>query len=112
MKKNSNIHPSDDLLTQYAINGNDIDIKKHIETCSVCSDFIKDIKEIEETLRTMPDEDVPKKLKDSILKSAKTNYFSSLYQHSFTNWYKNPFILCIGIMLFAIFLYVFFVFVL
>lgn len=107
-------HPHDNLLTAYALNGGARNIEDHIKSCPSCSRYVKEMRTIKKVLQSLPDEDVPERLRGTILKSIKNKNrnLGPLFDFEWTNWYKNPFIVVIGLVCAVIFLYIFFVFVL
>ena len=107
-------HPTDDMLTTYAVEKTGDDIAIHIESCPSCSRYVKEMRLITESLETLPDEKVPDKMRGTILKTIKNNnnVSGSWLNFIWTNWFKNPFIIGIGIIWTIIFIYIFLVFVL
>ena len=107
-------HPNDDVLTTYAIDSKEDDISTHIQSCPSCSRYIKEIRTIKDSLQALPDEEVPQKLHGAILKTIKdkNNTTRSWLNFIWTNWFRNPFIIGIGIVWAIIFIYIFLVFVL
>ncbi len=107
-------HPTDEILTTYAVEENENDISTHIESCPSCSRYVKEMRIIKDSLETLPDEKTPDKLRGSIQKAIKdkNNNARSGLNFIWTNWFKNPFIIGIGIVWAIIFIYIFLVFVL
>ncbi len=107
-------HPSDEVLAEFALEHKDHAVEKHVQNCPCCSRYVKEIVAIRETLESFPDEEVPEAIRDSILQGIrkKNSILPSFLQFSWTNWYRNPFIIGIGIAWIILFLYMFIVFVL
>jgi hypothetical protein len=107
-------HPNDDMLTTYAIDSKEGDISTHIQSCPSCSRYVKEIRAIKDSLQVLPDEEAPEKLRGTILKTinSKHSILNSWLNFAWTNWFRNPFIIGIGIIWVIIFLYIFIVFVL
>lgn len=114
MNQLNNEHPHDDRLIAYAMNGDYGDIKNHVDSCPSCSRYVKELRTIKIALQSLPDEEVPEKLRKAILRTIKnkSHYLSQWFEFNCATWYKNPFILGIGIICVIIFLYIFFVFLL
>jgi hypothetical protein len=102
------------MLTTYAVEKTDDDISSHIASCPSCSRYVKEMRIIRESLETLPDEKAPDKLHGDILKTIKdkNSLSDSWLNFIWTNWFKNPFIIGIGIVWAIIFIYIFLVFVL
>ena len=107
-------HLSEDALIEYALHGRDEVHTEHIESCPSCSRYVKEIRAIKRTLQSLPDEDIPEKIRKAILTSVKGKdlYLDEWSQFEVTTWYKNPLVVGLGIIGTVIFLYIFFVFIL
>lgn len=107
-------HPDDKVLTAYALYSENMDIKEHIESCPSCSRHIKEVHILKTVLQSLPEEDVPEKLRGAIIKSVKNKNkpLTQLFEFNIATWYKNPLVIGIGIILAVLFFYIFFVFIL
>ncbi len=109
-----NEHPSEDTLVSYAVQDVDTGIEEHIAACSSCSEYIEDIRDIKRGIEGLPEVDVPEAVRKAILKNIRSRSFlpGTWFHFDILTWYKNPFLLGIGAVLFILFLYIFFVFLL
>jgi len=107
-------HPREDELIAYAVNGVESVHKEHITSCPSCSRYVKEIRTIKTTLQSLPDKEIPEKIRKAILTSIKSKnlYANNWFHFDVTTWCKNPLIVGLGIIGAVIFLYIFFVFVL
>lgn len=106
-------HPTDEKLTEYALNNSDEYIKIHILSCPSCSRHIKEIRSVKTILQTIPDEEVPEKLQKVLKKTTNSTYsITSWFEFTLINWYKNPLIIGLGIIGAVVFFFLFFVFIL
>ena len=107
-------HPSEDALITYALHGKGEVRNEHIESCPSCSRYVKEIRAIKKTIQSLPDEDVPEKIRKAILTSIKGKnlYLDEWSNFEVTTWYKNPLVVGLGTIGAIVFLYIFFVFVL
>lgn len=101
-------HPTDEQLTEYALMNNDNNIKAHILSCPSCSRHIKEIRSVTTIIQSLPDEEIPDNVQHNLKKSIqKTADFSSWFEFSVLRWYKNPFIIGLGITGIIVFLYIY-----
>ena len=101
-------HPKEVQLTEYALFNKDKGIEAHILSCPSCSRHIKEIQSVKKIIQSLPDEEIPDKIKHNIIKSIKnTHNISSWFEFSIVRWYKNPFIIGLGITVFIVFLYIY-----
>lgn len=107
-------HPTDDVLIGYALENSVGGISTHVESCPSCSRYVKEMRLIKDSLETLPDEKTPDALRGIILKTIKNknNSARSWLNFIWTNWFRNPFVIGIGIIWAIIFIYIFLVFVL
>ena len=92
-------HPNDEELMEFALMGEETDLNEHIDTCPSCSRYVKEIETLQKVLTDLPEENVPSQLRSSIMKNlkGKRGIIGDWYKFDIATWYKNPFILGIGI---------------
>ncbi len=114
MNQLQDTHPGEDDLIAYAVNGEEGVHKEHIESCPACARYVKEIRTIKTTIQSLPDKEVPEKIRKAILSSIKhRSLFGNQWFHfEISTWYKNPIVVGLGVVGIVIFLYIFFVFVL
>ena len=107
-------HPVDTVLLEHALYNEHTDIKEHIESCPSCSRQVKEARILNQVLQSIPEEDVPEKLRGAIIKSIKNKHkpLTQSFEYNIETWYRNPLIIGIGIILAVLFFYIFFVFIL
>ncbi len=106
-------HPTDESLTAYALGEGNGDIEAHVSSCPSCSRQVKEIREIGNALASLPDEEVPRNVRDKVMGAARAKRWGmEWFSLSCTKLLRSPLVLVIGIILAAIFLYIYFVFVL
>jgi len=107
-------HPGEDELIAYAVNGEEGVHKEHIASCPSCARYVKEIRTIKTTIQSLPDEEVPEKIRKAILTAIKNRipFVNQWFTFEVSTWYRNPLIVGLGIIGIVIFLYIFFIFVL
>lgn len=113
MNQMNDDHPDGNVLTAYALYGENMEIKGHVESCPSCSRHIKEVRILKTVLQSLPEEDVPEKLRGAIIKSVKNKNKPLIqsFEFNIATWYKNPLIIGISIILAVLFFYIFFVFI-
>lgn len=107
MKDTITCHPSEDVLTDCALDKVDIKVESHLAQCAQCREFIEDVRTISNEIVNLNDEEIPFQLHDKIM--AITRKRNNLNVISFIqNWYKKPFFYGILTALFAIIVYAIF----
>ena len=107
-------HPNNEVLTAYALYSENTDIKEHVDSCPSCSRHIKEVLILKTVLQSLPEEDVPEKLRGAIIKAGKNKnrLLPQSFEFNIATWYKNPLVIGLGIILTVLFFYIFFTFVL
>jgi len=110
MTQEKKTHPSEESLIAYSIDSVDQNIALHAKSCPECSDNILQMKKVFRTLKEIPDEDVPERLHQKILnviKKEKRSHTISFNSLNLIEWYKNPVIIALVIILMGIFVFLF-----
>jgi hypothetical protein len=105
-------HPADEVLTEFALTGENEGVEDHCQECPSCSRYVREIRDVRDALVSLPDEDVPPSLREKVLKSASRSKGVPWFAFSTLHLFRNPFAVGIGVVLLIIFFYIFFVFVL
>lgn len=107
-------HPTDETLTGFALEGGDGEVLRHVEACPSCSRFVKEMGEIKISIESLPDEEVPDRLRRSIRRRAckRKKWMQTLLSFSALHLLKSPIAVGTGLIVAVILLYMYFVFVL
>jgi hypothetical protein len=98
-------------LIESVLQGKESDIRNTIMKSPENEGLVRDIEEIKKGLLAIEDEEPPF-LGDMMLKKQKSSFFNDWLSILPTNWYFNPFVLCMALVAFLWFLYIFIVFLL
>jgi hypothetical protein len=103
-------HPSEERLVAYALGESNGTIEEHVRQCRVCAEYVKDVQAVRGDLSAVADEDVPSYLRERILAYPKRRSFLGLVPFWMRpgEWYRNPVVVGLGVVLAAAFLYLFF----
>ena len=109
MKEIKRDHPTEDLLTEHALNGGLSAIGEHLKNCRECSDFVDQVKLLRNAFQEIEEERVPIRIRERIFKAASTGRKKSgVFLHLIG--YNNRFPFLIGILTIFIVLLFYFLF--
>ena len=106
-------HPADEELMRFAVGEDGPDLSEHTAACPACARFVKEIEMVRSDLEGLPDEEVSAGLRSRILNRCRmpdTPMLEHLGQPG--SWWRNPLLIALGVGVFAVFFYIFFVFLL
>jgi hypothetical protein len=98
-------------LIDSVLQGKTDDVKRHVQQFPESAGLVRDIEDLKQGLRAIDDEEPPLH-GEVFLKKQKASPFPRLLSLLPTDWYLNPFILCLGLVAIVWFLYVLFAFLL
>jgi hypothetical protein len=98
-------HPSHENLTGFAMGEPAAPtIADHIRSCEACTEFVKEIRLVSDSIAALPEEAVPDHLRDSVL-SLRHGRHSRNADRSPYEWIKSRFLLYVGLAAAMVFLY-------
>lgn len=100
-------HPSEEILTDCALDVVDSEVEHHLSECQQCKEFIEDVRMISNDIASLGEQDVPQHLHEKILSICRNKMHKNLLTF-IQSWYKNPFFYGILTILFSVFMYVVF----
>lgn len=106
------LHPTPDELTLYALDNEGVGVAEHVQTCPSCARFVKEVRMARAAVAGTADPQVPPDLERRILAHREVPRKAATGSGRWTEWYRNPFVIGLGLALAVIFFYIFFVFVL
>jgi hypothetical protein len=96
-------------LIESVLRGKAGDVQRHVRQFPESAGLARDIEELKKGLLSIDDEEPPFHGED-IVKKKKSSFLFELLSFLPTEWYLNPFVLCLGLVVFLWFLYIFIVF--
>ena len=106
------LHPTADELSLYALDNEGAGVEEHLRNCPACARFVKEMRLARAAVAGTPEADVPAELERRILAHREVPRKAIALPNRWTEWYRNPFVIGLGLVLTIIFFYIFFVFVL
>jgi len=106
------LHPTEDELSLYALDNEGAGVEEHVRTCPACARFVKEMRLAHAAVAGTPEPEVPAELERRILAHREVPRKVTVPSVRWTEWYRNPFVIGLGLVLTVIFFYIFFVFVL
>lgn len=103
--------PDEDVLIETVLEGNVQDILPHLEQCQSCAQFVQDIQAVKQELESIEDEDPPPLRMEQFSSKRSRHAHVSWLENLATDWYKNPIVLCFGLVVFVICMYILITFV-
>ncbi|MDD5674634.1 MAG: hypothetical protein PHC61_10750 [Chitinivibrionales bacterium] len=112
MSYNADEHPSEDALIQATTEDACApEVFAHCRECPACGRYLLEIRALRKRLESIDEEDIPAHLRSRILSHAPRQSLEEKTEFSVLKWYRNPLVWIAGIIGFAVFAYIFFVFV-
>lgn len=106
-------HPTDDELVRFVVDRNGTDLSAHMAQCPACARFVKEIEMVRRDIEDLPDEEVSPSLRSRIFSRRGASDSPTFHTYKeLGGWWRNPLFIGLGVGIFAVFLYIFFVFLL
>ncbi|MBD3419813.1 MAG: hypothetical protein GF398_06835 [Chitinivibrionales bacterium] len=114
MNTETSSHPAEEALTHFALGLNNIELREHVDACSECHRYVQAIQEAKQKIKDLPDVHIPDDVRKKILAMPHKSRLETVFHLSlfFQQISKSPFLIVFAIVLLAVFLYIFLVFVL
>jgi hypothetical protein len=106
MKTKTTGHPTEEMLIEFALEGNNAECEQHIAQCTTCARFVEDIQEIGHTFSTIRDEEPSPALRKRVLSISEKKGLHNWMGEWIQAWHRYPFVIGILTAFFAIFLYI------
>jgi anti-sigma factor RsiW len=103
-------HPSEELLTEYALSHADARVAEHCSLCDECARVVEEVEEVVTSLQRLPDEPLPLRIRERILRDTSRKP-PAWFSFALSSLFRNPFAVGLGAILLTLFLYFFFMFV-
>jgi hypothetical protein len=94
-------HPSEEQLMEFAVSGGPPEVGEHADTCASCSEIVKEFHRVKERVDAVGEEEVPERVRLSILNAARYGRGADFLQALFL----NPFFIALAVAIVVILLY-------
>ncbi len=108
--KQVHVH-NEEALIESVLSGKSSDVLPGVAECPECADLVEDIRKLTNGLSSIEDEEPPPLHLDETLKKKPRPLLTPWIQDLPSNWYRNPFVLSFGFMLFVLLIYILLAFV-
>jgi hypothetical protein len=109
---NKQVHvPDEEALIEKVLSGKVDELLPHLEECPDCARFVKEIQEVKNGLAAIEDEEPPPMHMEKILSKKQKPLITPWIQDLPSEWYRNPFVLTFGFLMFVLVIYMLVVFV-
>jgi hypothetical protein len=113
MNYDCNGHIPEDVLTEAALGTASPEVLAHCSECPACGRLLKEMRALKAHLVSDDEEEIPAHVKQQILRHTQTPLPGFDQEPAAVlKWYRNPLVWIAGIIGFAVFTYIFIVFVL
>ncbi len=102
-------HPADETLVAFALDGGEARIEEHLRGCPSCCRYVKEVRLARDGLAGLPDTEVPPDVERRIRahKAPPARDPGAAWRRP-GDWYRNPFLIGLGVILAALFFYYFY----
>lgn len=109
---NKQVHvPDEEALIEKVLSGKVDELLPHLEECPDCAGFVKEIQELKNGLAAIEDEEPPPMRMEIVIKKKQIPLITPWIQDLPNEWYRNPFVLSFGLLIFVLVIYILVVFV-
>lgn len=107
-------HPPEEVLTEFALGSSRADIEEHLRGCPCCARYVREMKAVGGYIRSLPDMRVPPGTRREVFRALRKERLKKLrWVSSLTGFLtRGPFVAILAGILAAIFFYFFIVFLL
>ena len=105
-------HPVEDALVNYALGEADGAVERHCSECPACARYVKEIRDVQQKLRSLEEYDIPERIGAAILTGTGRKNQNIPTVISFVSLYRHPVVIGIMALLLILLLYWFVAFVL
>ena len=106
-------HPSAEELTGLVLDRSDTHLDVHLAECPSCARYVRELRMVRDSIASLPEYEVPASVERRVMQHQAPHAVRrpGLWGR-FGEWYRNPLLIGLAVVLASIFFYVFFVFVL
>jgi hypothetical protein len=109
---NKQVHvPDEEALVEKVLSGKIDELLPHLQECPDCAGIVKEIQEVKNGLSAIEDEEPPPMRLEKVLTKKQKPLITPWIQDLPSEWYRNPFVLTFGFLMFVLVIYVLVVFV-
>jgi len=102
-------HPTDENLVAFALDGCEAEVEKHIRGCPSCARYVREVRMVHDDILNVPDTDVPDEIERRIrAHKPPVRHPQDSASSRPGDWYRNPFLIGLGVILAALFFYFFY----
>jgi hypothetical protein len=112
MSTQTNGHPAEDVLIEYAIEGIHAELSAHIDTCQSCGRYVADMQRLKKGVQDSDGEPMPGSARRKVIDIPKKQAIGYEILDLVKGWYRSPFVFIMGTLAFALFAFIYFVFIL